>query len=92
MDHCNVRLETSPEQDMVKNRIIKSSLSSPRSEDLPAVGTGITVILDALVNDLNVTVQVSLLTEHFMTFRTGCWFMYLNVEMNLRDIKLKMLF
>ena len=27
-----------------------------------------------------------LLTEHFMTFRTGGWFMYLDVEMNLLNV------
>ena len=29
---------------------------------------------------------MSLLTEHFMTFRTGGWFMYLDVEMNLLNV------
>ena len=68
--------------------LLSFKLRSPRSEDLPAVGAGITVVLDSLVNDLDVTVQMSFLTEHFMTFRTGCWFVYLDVEMNLREKKI----
>ena len=63
---------------------------SPRCKYFVTVRTGIAVVLDALVDNLDVPVQMSLLTEHFMTFRTGCRFVYLDVEMNLREKKITM--
>ena len=59
--------------------------SSPRSEDFTTVRTGITVVFNSLVYDLDVPVQVTLLAEHFMTLRAGCRLVYLDVEVDLQD-------
>ena len=50
-----------------------------------AVWTWVTVIFDPLVYDLDVSVQMTFLTEHFVTLRTGGWLVNLDVEMNLKQ-------
>ena len=60
--------------------------SSPRCKYFVAVRTRIAVVLDALVDDLDVSVEMSLLAEHFLTNWTRGWLVNLYVEMNLQKI------
>ena len=93
MYHGDVRLQTGPEYHNIIQRIVQYSTvqyiivlySSPRSEDFTTVRTGITVVFNSLVYDLDVPVQVTLLAEHFMTLRAGCRLVYLDVEVDLQD-------
>ena len=48
-----------------------------------AVRTWITIVLDALVDDLYVPVKMPLLAEHFVTYWTRGWLVDLDVEVNL---------
>ena len=58
--------------------------SSPCCKYFIAVRTGVAVVLDALVDDLDVPVQVPLLAEHLVTLRTRGRLVDLDVEMNLK--------
>ena len=60
-----------------------SEYSSPRCKYFVAVGAGVAVVFDALVDDLDVPVQMALLAKHLLAYGTRGWFVDLNVKMNL---------
>lgn len=53
------------------------------SEYFAAVGTGVAVVLDTVMDNLDVPIQVPFFAEHFAALGTGGWFMDLDVEVNL---------
>jgi len=63
--------------------------AGPGGEDLPAVLAGVAVVLDALVDDLDVPVQVTFFAEYFVALRARGRLVNLDVEMNLFNVPVK---
>ena len=79
MDHCYVRFQTCSEISSVNFCSVVQLQVLPGGEYFLAVGTGVAVVLDTLVDDLDVSVQVTFLAEHFVTLRTCRRFVNLDV-------------
>ena len=53
-------------------------------EYFATVRARVTEVFDALVDDFNVSVKVTLLAEDFIALGAGGWFVYLNIEVDLK--------
>ena len=58
----------------------------PCSKHFAAVGARITEVFNALVDYLDVTVEVAFLAEYLIALRTCGWLVDLDVQMHLGDI------
>ena len=88
MDHSYMRFQTGSRRhhNYFSNICFIMFFFSPRCKYFVAVRTRVAVVLDALVDDLDVSVEMSLLAEHFVTNWTRGWLVNLYVEMNLQKI------
>ena len=83
--HGDMWLQAGPEQTSIHFRCFYRHFL-PRGEDFTTVRTRVTVVLNTLMNDLDVSVQVPLLAEDLVALRTGGWLVDLDVEVDLLDV------